>query len=140
MEVSGAIPNAISPGEFVLCDSNNISGDQQTFDLSSQNEIILNGLSEDDYDINFYLTEQDALLSVNSLESMYDNISNPQTIFARVEDKNTFECFDIVSFDISICKIPEGFSPNNDGYNDTFELKGYNVNSIKIFNSWFNII
>ena len=140
LEVSGAIPNAISPGEFVLCDSNNISGDHQTFDLSSQNEIILNGLSEDDYDINFYLTEQDALLSVNSLESMYDNISNPQTIFARVEDKNTFECFDIVSFDISICKIPEGISPNNDGYNDTFELKGYNVNSIKIFNRYGKLV
>jgi gliding motility-associated-like protein len=35
--------------------------------------------------------------------------------------------------------IPEGFSPNNDGINDLFVLRGienYPINSIKIFNRW----
>jgi gliding motility-associated-like protein len=39
--------------------------------------------------------------------------------------------------------IPSGFSPNGDGINDIFEIKGisnYSNNSVTIFNRWGNII
>jgi gliding motility-associated-like protein len=39
--------------------------------------------------------------------------------------------------------IPEGFSPNNDGINDLFVIRGienYPNNSIQIFNRWGNLV
>ena len=39
--------------------------------------------------------------------------------------------------------IPEAFSPDNDGYNDKFEILGlekYDRVSIKIYNRWGNVI
>ena len=44
------------------------------------------------------------------------------------------------SFDLVVCRIPEGFSPNNDGYNDTFKLKGYDVKTIKVYNRYGNLV
>ena len=37
--------------------------------------------------------EEDALNGLNPLESQYENISNPQTIYVRVEDTNAYECY-----------------------------------------------
>ncbi|WP_306353142.1 gliding motility-associated C-terminal domain-containing protein [Flavobacterium sp. '19STA2R22 D10 B1'] len=34
------------------------------------------------------------------------------------------------------CKIPKGVSPNNDGLNDTFDLSGFDVLELKIFNRY----
>jgi gliding motility-associated-like protein len=39
--------------------------------------------------------------------------------------------------------IPQGFSPNGDGINDIFEIKGitnYPDNSVSIFNRWGNMV
>ena len=83
---------------------------------------------------------QSSLDTLFQYESQYENISNPQTIYARVEDTNAFECYSTTSFDLVVCLIPEGISPNNDGYNDTFELKGYNVNSLKIYNRYGKLL
>ena len=58
----------------------------------------------------------------------------------RVEDTNAFECYSTTSFDLVVCLIPEGISPNNDGYNDTFELKGYDVKSLKIYNRYGKLV
>ena len=139
LEVTGAVPDAISPIEYVLCDPLNINNNQ-IFDLSSQNEIILEGQNIDNYEITYHLSENDALDGINELETQYQNITNPQTIYVRVEDTNAYECYSLTSFDLVICLIPEGISPNNDGYNDTFELKGYNVNSLKIYNRYGKLV
>ena len=56
------------------------------------------------------------------MDELYENISNPQTIYARVENTNAYECYGITNFDLVICQIPQGISPNNDGFNDSFEL------------------
>ena len=137
--VTGAVPDAISPEEYILCDPLNINNNQ-IFDLSSQNEIILEGQNIDNYEITYHLSENDALEGINQLETQYQNITNPQTIYVRVEDNNAYECYSLTSFDLVICLIPEGISPNNDGYNDTFELKGYNVNSLKIYNRYGKLV
>ena len=76
----------------------------------------------------------------NPLDELYENISNPQTIYARVENTNAYECYGITNFDLVICQIPQGISPNNDGYNDSFELRGYNVKSLKIFNRYGKLV
>ena len=139
IEVTGAVPDAISPGEYVICEPI-FSSNNQIFDLESQNEIILEGQNVDSYNITYHISEEDALSGLNSLESQYENISNPQTIYVRVEDTNAYECYSTTSFDLVVCLIPEGISPNNDGYNDSFELKGYNVQSLKIYNRYGKLV
>ena len=79
--VTGAVPDAISPGEYVICDPV-FTSNNQTFDLDSQNEIILEGQNIDSYNITYHISEEDALNGINPLESQYENISNPQTIYA----------------------------------------------------------
>ena len=34
------------------------------------------------------------------------------------------------------CMIPKGISPNNDGLNDSFDLDGFNVTKLSIFNRY----
>ena len=36
--------------------------------------------------------------------------------------------------ELESCVIPKGISPNDDGYNDDFDLSSYNVSSLKVFN------
>ena len=58
--VTGAVPDAISPGEYVICDPV-FTSNNQTFDLDSQNEIILEGQNIDNYNITYHISEEDAL-------------------------------------------------------------------------------
>ena len=139
IEVIGAIPELISPIEYVVCNPLNES-DNQIFDLSSQNEIILENQNLTDFNVTYHLSSEDAILGNNPINLQYENISNPQTIYVRAEDNNSYDCYSITSFDLVVCRIPEGFSPNNDGYNDTFKLKGYDVKTIKVYNRYGNIV
>ncbi|MEZ4802369.1 MAG: gliding motility-associated C-terminal domain-containing protein [Gelidibacter sp.] len=71
----------------------------------------------------------------------YSNTTNPQTIYIKVEGK---PCFEIYQFDIMVenCPpiIPEGFSPNDDGLNDWFNIQGlYDIflnHELKIYNRY----
>lgn len=47
-------------------------------------------------------------------------------------------CTDTQSFTVitSVCAIPRGISPNNDGDNDTFDLRGLGVKKLSIFNRY----
>ncbi|HEX8563255.1 MAG TPA: gliding motility-associated C-terminal domain-containing protein [Flavobacterium sp.] len=40
----------------------------------------------------------------------------------------------------TLCKIPMGISPNADGDNDTFDLSGFDVEEIKIFNRYGMVV
>lgn len=94
------------------------------FDLTLQYEFIN---AEGDDEVNFYTSFEDALNTVNPIyfPSDYQSLGNPQVIYVRLD---TEICFTISSFEISTTDcppwIPEGFSPNNDGINDFFEISG----------------
>ncbi len=117
-----------------------------TFDLTLAEEYF--SIENDQIIENYYLTAQDASFLNNPITTPtnYSSISDPQEIFIRVEDAN--ECYTIYSFSIGVenCPpfIPEGFSPNNDGINDTFEISGlYDIFEnfkIKIFNRYGSLI
>lgn len=40
----------------------------------------------------------------------------------------------------TLCSIPKGVSPNNDGFNDTFDLAGFDIDNLKIFNRYGMVI
>ncbi|WP_425075198.1 gliding motility-associated C-terminal domain-containing protein [Psychroserpens sp. S379A] len=75
----------------------------------------------------------------------YNNTTNPQTIYARIESS---PCYLPYAFDVLVenCppQIPEGFSPNNDNINDWFNIQGlYNIfekHDLKIFNRYGTLI
>lgn len=54
-------------------------------------------------------------------------------IYAKLDNNS---CTDESSFAIIYeeCPIPKGFSPNNDGFNDRFDLSKHGVSSLKIYN------
>ena len=175
------------------------------------------------FTVTYHASQDDADNGSNPLASPYENISNPETIYARVESNQAFDCFATAAFDLIVndvpfttfdtsieyevcpnatvpidvvaipdnyseaevsinwyrdgvlipgessltlpvllegtytievtfnatgcffmtsvdvielenCIIPQGISPNNDGFNDRFDLSSYAVQSLKIYN------
>jgi gliding motility-associated-like protein len=127
---------------LLLCDERFNSA---TFDLTSQ-------LDELETEFNtssatFYTTLYDAENNIGEIlfPNEFNNTSNPQTIIIRTEET---PCYQLFEFDISVenCPphIPQGFSPNDDGYNDWFNIQGlYNIfenHELLIYNRYGTLI
>ncbi len=117
----GSIPDIAPLNDLKRC---NEGFGNAIFDLTLQNEFISSDFNDE---ITYFNSVQDALEKTNAIESpfAYQSISNPQAIYVRLENDI---CFTISDFAILTedCPpfIPEGFSPNNDGINDVFEISG----------------
>ena len=98
------LPLASQPDDLFLCDIDN--NQIEDFDLSIQNESILNGLSETENIISYYITLADAENKVNPIEDIYTNENNPQTIYVRLENLNASNCFSTTSFNIEVLESP----------------------------------
>ncbi|WP_284653340.1 choice-of-anchor L domain-containing protein [Flavobacterium terrisoli] len=87
-----------TPNNLVACD---VSGFAQ-FDLSQNNASALGSLDSALYNVNYYLTNADAIAELNPLPTLYTNTTpNSQIIFVRVEN-NLTECFEIRSFNLIV--------------------------------------
>ena len=115
-----------------------------TFDLTV-NETTINSASDIIFTYyetsNFDGTFQDEITTPTA----YNNISNPQTIFVTTE--NTEGCIESTSFNLTVenCEIyiPNGFSPNDDGKNDVFNilnLEAHPNHKIHIYNRYGTLI
>ena len=91
-------PIAHQPSDIVQCDLTATS----SFNLSSQNEDVLAGQNPLEYNVHYFQSEQDAINGVNEIIGTFINTSNPQEIFARVQNSNNSNCFDITSFFIEV--------------------------------------
>jgi len=100
---------------LLQCDTDGAQDGFTEFDLDSQIPAITNG--QEDTTVTFHETLNDANIGINELISPYLNISNPQTIFARIESING--CSDITTFNIEIGN-PTLLSP------DDVEICSYN--------------
>lgn len=96
--------------------------DTAIFDLTQQDDFIRTGPNDV---VQYFTTMENALNNTDPIgnPSEYENNSDPQTIYVRLENDI---CFTTASFLLTTenCApfIPQGFSPNNDGINDSFEI------------------
>ncbi|MDD2986949.1 PKD-like domain-containing protein, partial [Flavobacterium sp.] len=78
------------------------------FDLTENTAIILGALDPNDYEVNYFLTAADAQLGINIIANptAFNSTSNPQTIYAGVQNYNT-GCNLVKPFDliISTCTL-----------------------------------
>ncbi|MBF2706984.1 gliding motility-associated C-terminal domain-containing protein, partial [Flavobacterium soyangense] len=86
---------------------------------------VTSGLSPYQYSINN---------SSFTTNTTYSNLS-PGNYTVTVKDSNGCE-FSKVTTISSICLFPNAISPNNDSYNDTFNLKGCGVSKLQLFNRY----
>ena len=99
---------ANQPSDLVMCGENDFA----IFDLTITEPEVIGGQDPTDLTISFYLTQADAdanstpIISPNN----FVNITNPQTIYVRLEKISTGE-FDTTNFNIFVLNSPIVVSP-----------------------------
>lgn len=107
-----ALPIANSISNYFVCDDVSNNG-FEFFNLESKNTEVLAIQNPSLFNITYHLNQSDADLRINSLPNNYQNISNPQTIFCRIENNQNFNCYATTSFLIGIYKMPVANQPQN---------------------------
>ena len=99
-------PRAGTPLPIIACDENETG--IQIFNLSAKDSEVLNGLDPNSFLVSYFRSPGDANNNQNSLpKEVYKNSQIRETVYARVENRNNGECFDITGFDISINPLPQ---------------------------------
>ncbi len=99
-------PIVVTPNDLTACDD--ASNDEtEVFDLESQIPTILDGQDPADFTITFHTSLFDAEADQNAIDTSdaYTNVSNPETIYVRVEKANDPLCFSTVSFDLIVNEV-----------------------------------
>lgn len=96
------LPNPIAntPPNLQLCEDDGA----EVFDLSSQNALILGTQLPANFTVSYHLNAIDAESGTNALPLSFTNISNPQTLFARVTSVSG--CYAVTSFNVAVIPKP----------------------------------
>ncbi len=98
-------PIATQPEDLLICDDESNDG-YADFDLSIQNNIILNGQSATENIISYHLSQNDAESNTNPLGIDFTSTENPQAIYARLENVNFTDCYTTTSFLVVVNEQP----------------------------------
>jgi gliding motility-associated-like protein len=141
-------PTGIVPNDLTACDGWVRDG-RAMFDLRDQAEDILATQAEG-CTVKFYISHADAESQHNPIAAAYTNEIADQMIYARIT--NSGGCYKIVAFRLIVGKcvntedydiFPKFFTPNGDGYNDTWQIKsdlGTPSYKIEIFDRYGRLI
>ncbi|WP_237747127.1 T9SS type B sorting domain-containing protein [Dokdonia sp. MED134] len=110
------LPVATMPGLYEICDDAADGDDTNgvaTFDLSTLNDDVLNGLDPMQFVVSYHPTGPDATANANPLPLAYENIGSPNNdqIFARVENTAFTGCFSITPVNLRVNALPVLTSP-----------------------------
>ena len=108
IEVNEAAQANQSMPTYYECDDNiefdgNPANDSVQFDLSSQDAAVLMGQDPANYITSYYETLADAEAATNPLPLLYENISNPQVIYVRVDNDTMVDDGTGTMVDSSVC-------------------------------------
>ncbi|CAM3979197.1 T9SS type B sorting domain-containing protein [Flavobacterium antarcticum] len=100
VEIGNLLPlaRANPPQSMLVCRNDGVQFG--IFPLVNQTPQVLGNQNPNNYNVNYYLTQADADSDTNPLPDGYTNVSNPQTIFVRVEHKVFKLCYATTSFTI----------------------------------------
>lgn len=87
------------------CDDPSNDGIEE-FDFTTVDTEILDGQSAADYEVTYHTSLNDAENDANAISFPYTNVSSPQTIYARIENRLNSECYDVGFFDIEVFERP----------------------------------
>ncbi|MEZ4793556.1 MAG: choice-of-anchor L domain-containing protein [Gelidibacter sp.] len=103
---------ANQPNDLFVCDDMSNDGLGQ-FNLLQQNTTILGSQLPMDYSVSYYETQIDAETANNPIPNPvnYSNSSNPQTIFVRVSENSTPDCYGFTTFQLEVSSLPSLVPP-----------------------------
>jgi gliding motility-associated-like protein len=104
-----AVANAVSDCE--LCDDTTDLDDTNgiaEFDLSTKTSEALGAQLPANFDVKFYHTQAEANLGSGGeiMGPIRNTVSNPQTVYVRIENKLNKECFDTTKFNLIVHPLP----------------------------------
>ena len=89
------------------CDVVNDNDGFTQFDLDSRSPIIMNGADPFAFSISYYFSFDDAVNDINPLPFLYENLTNPQIIYARVSNNiRPEDCFEISELTLQTNLLP----------------------------------
>ncbi|TXN36130.1 T9SS type B sorting domain-containing protein [Flagellimonas hymeniacidonis] len=109
--------------DWLICDDNNDG--LYNFDFGLKDVEILGTLTATDYMISYHENQTDADTGVNAIAGTYQNTSNPQTIYFRIENNSNTTCSDTGSFAIQVFDEPTASQPSDIIICDTNETGRY---------------
>jgi len=122
-------PTANQPPNDFICDDS--SNDQKAyFDLQGKSAAVLGSQNPADFTVSYHFSQPDADSGTAQLPLNYENLSNPQIIYVRVQSNINPGCFATTSFTVGLYKMPIAVQPkpmfgcddqSNDGF-ETFDL------------------
>ena len=86
------VPEIFPVSDISLCDGDVID-ETASFDLEQQSLEILGTQSPSDFILTYHSSAEDADLALNNLSSPYNNTSNPQPIYVRIESLVGGDCY-----------------------------------------------
>ena len=89
----GETPATATPSDIIICED----GTNTPFNLTDRTDEVLNGLNPANFTINFFTSENDAIMSINAIAdpTIYIETNNTETIWIRVERATQPACFSI---------------------------------------------
>lgn len=94
-----AFPKALN-----ICDDSSNDG-VAVFDFDEQTTFLLEGYPAGAFQVTYHLSNEEAVSGNNGI-NQYSNISNPQTIYARITSELDDSCFQVKPFSISVHSQP----------------------------------
>ena len=89
------------PEDLFLCVQDGIT----TIDLSSFQSEIIGDQNSDDFILSFYTTNLEAQEGISPINPLI-TVSSNQTIYARIDNIISSDCYDITSFELNLFNIP----------------------------------
>ncbi|WP_439151958.1 T9SS type B sorting domain-containing protein [Winogradskyella sp.] len=100
------IPVANEPTDISVCDDFGNDG-VFAFDFTNKDPEALLGQDAAQNNVRYFASLDDANNLENELTFPYENVSNPQTIYVRVDNVDNTNCFDINSFEVEVFNTPQ---------------------------------
>lgn len=98
------VPVANQPTNIAICDDNNDG--LWSFDFTTKDIEVLDAQDPTIFEVKYFESQADADNNENEITSPYINSSNPQEIFARIQNRGYDGCFDTTSFFVEVFYTP----------------------------------